>query len=176
MRKILIAAALGMVVTACAPKQAPEADNAAQAPSDATEQPATDAITAQPPANVPGASVTFDGQGIVFPFEYVQRYDRVQEVKNGRKQRQIFVEVKGGDVDGVLEQLTEAMAQAGYKASVAVDDKGGKRLIYKKKGERQVHALVRPKSEKPKLKDPAATASIYFAVNEKTPKPVATSP
>jgi len=174
--KLLVITGFCLVLAACQRTEAP------QGPAAAPEEPAgltapapepvvmTDGNTVAVEPAIPGTSITIHGQGITFPFEHTLRYDRVRLTsKSQRQQRQAFFEVKGADVDTVLAQVTEAMTQAGYKAGEPRDAYGGKRVVFRKKGMLSVAALVRAKGEKPKLKDPDATASLYITITEKKP-------
>lgn len=172
--KLLVITGFCLVLAACQPTEAP------QGPAAAPEEPAgltapapepvvmADGNTVAVEPAIPGTSITIHGQGITFPFEHTLRYDRVRLTsKSQRQQRQAFFEVKGADVDTVLAQVTEAMAQAGYKAGKAKEDRGGVRVNFRKQGVLPVSILVRPRGEKPKLKDPDATASVYITITEK---------
>lgn len=167
MRKLLIATIFCTALAGC--NREPAATDQATTPPEAPGAPAAAAGRVSVESALPGSSITIEGRGVSFPFEHVVRYDRIGETKSKRQQRQMFFEVKGADVPTVVTQLTEAMAAAGYKAGEAKEEKGGQRLSFRRKDALPVSALVRPKTDKPKLKDPAATASLYLTVTEKKP-------
>lgn len=167
MRKLLIATIFCTALAGC--NREPAATDQATTPPEAPGAPAAAAGRVSVESALPGSSITIEGRGVSFPFEHVVRYDRIGETKSKRQQRQMFFEVKGADVPTVVTQLTEAMAAAGYKAGEAKEEKGGQRLSFRRKDALPVSALVRPKADKPKLQDPAATASLYLTVTEKKP-------
>lgn len=169
MHKILIAAVFAVALAGCKPDTATDqAAKAQDARVVAEKAPQTSMVSVEPA--LPGTSITINGQGITFPFAHALRYDRIGETKSLRKQRQTFFEVKGADVATVVTQLVEQMTKAGYKAGAPKEEKGGQRVSFRKKGVLSVSALVRPKSDKPKLNDPEATASLYMTITAKPAK------
>ncbi|WP_407352678.1 hypothetical protein [Luteimonas sp. R10] len=111
------------------------------------------------------ADVVFDGNAVAFPFASVQRYDRIRKTsKSNRNQRQVYYEVMGGDVSAVVEQVRQALVEAGYSEAWEREEYGGIRLKFTRQGTQPVAALVRDGESGPKLREENATASVYFTV------------
>ena len=167
MYKIFMLAAFCAAIAGCKQDQGSIQSDVEHAPKAAAASPVPEALHVSVEVRQPGATITIGGQAVVFPFEHVLRYDRVAVTRSQRKQRQAFFEVKKADATAVVAQVIDAMVAAGYKAGQPRDDKGGQRIAFRKKGALSVSVLVRPKTDKPRLKDPAATASVYLAVTER---------
>ncbi|HET6430813.1 hypothetical protein [Dyella sp.] len=90
------------------------------------------------------------------------RYDRVVEAKTGDMQRQVFIEMLGASDREADSAVTKAFAAQGLTLHRGKDDEHGVRLRFVKAQMEPIEVLIRSRQEGPKLKDPAATSSVYL--------------
>lgn len=90
------------------------------------------------------------------------RYDRVVEAKTVGMQRQVFVEMLGATDREAAATVAKAFDAQGFTLHRGKDDENGIRLRFVKDSIEPIEVLIRSRQEGPKLKDVAATSSVYL--------------
>lgn len=116
----------------------------------------------------PAALATPLPDGFKLPFVYHVRADRVSQLADGKQLRGIDVDVMDRSEAIASNAVAAMFAKAGFRASKAVDAKGGKRITYRHPDGRRVSVIMWSKTGR-KTHAPGAKASAYFGWTLATP-------
>ena len=158
MRNMKYAIVLSFLLSACGADQPVETDVVSQEPMLTATTP-VDPIGADA-ANLNIIDTALDqiaGETQVFI-----RYDRVRSTKEGKNERQVFVEMLEASDRETEKVLTSKLGADGFAVRKGLDDEMGIRLQYKKAGVEPLNVLIRDKAASPPLAKEQAISSLYI--------------